>query len=1137
VGFAILLLSFFFVGNAIAQFAQRGAIEGNILDNTGASIPNAQVSLIDLNHNVTVVAPSNETGHFQFTGLVAGQYFLSVRQTGFETAKSDPITVTIGGTTRYDFKLKPGSVNESIIVTSTAPLLDTGNASVGTDITTKQMEELPLNGLNFTSLAELTPGISTYEEKNINPGGSFAVGSQFASGGISFTSGGIVQGSRDNGYYINGVNINDNWESSISYLPASNALENARISVTDFSAANGHDFSTFTVQTKGGTTKFHGSVYEHLENDALNAVESYDKAMGTTSKPTLRRNQFGFGVGGPVFIPKVQALKDKLFFFVNYENFIEHDGSEPVLASVPSAAERTGDFSELLTDGIQLYNPFSTTYDNDGNSSRTPVDGNRLDLAGLVSSSPASKAILDLYPSPNINVPSDNYNYRTVQQEAFNNYHFDSRFDVRITSKDNVFVTFSKQHGTNNNAGGVLPDFVYNNDDASWLVTVNEVHQFTSKLSNEFVFGKGYGTLTIVSPATIDFLHSSGNPIRDIFPNTGTGASQGVYGIDFDTYPSIGFDQDFLASNNALQFSDNVNWNHGRHSLTFGFNYFRKGEYDWDFNRYVSFSSKFSRGGDLQNQEGGDDMATVVMGTPKHIHQLDTITGADDTAPELNVFFPYWGFYVNDKFQITPKLSLSVGLRYDLSLPMYDPQKLCCAVYQPTADGGVLALPGLAAGLPQHYLSAAKTNFAPRLGIAYNATSHDVIRAAYGVFFDSGASQISNATGFANGGTPGGGLDVTNTLLGCGSDTPCVTMDMIFPQEPSIPKGEYDVSTGPGQGYFGDYWYSTVYYQDQKSTALPYYQRFVVDLQHMIDPQTSFTLSYSGSQGRKGTNYTNINLPAYKTTWSSEYDEFDDSRPNNAGRFGDIYVQRGNLNSFYNAGIVSFQHRFSHGYQFLSNYTWGKTISDYPYVNNLSYNGAPGGGSSGFQYPNLNNRGETNGSHRQRFVMSGIWSPSYGKKWPVMAKIALTGWQISGTETLESGDRLSITNSLSTANDYAGMDQPNVTGNPNIGHGSKTFANQFNAGAFSDPGFGVRGNAGLGTVQGPGRNNVDLSLAKNFKIWDSLSANLRADAYNAFNHSQWTSVETDLHQGGIPLGTVTGSREARIAQISVKVSF
>ena len=1131
--FSVLLVA----SNAYGQFAQRGGIEGNVLDSNGAAIPNAQVSLIDAAHNTTVVAVANDTGHFQFTGLVAGQYVLSVHQTGFETAKSDVIPVSIGETARYDIKLAPGAVTESITVTSSGPILDTGHASVGTDISTKQMEELPMNGLNFTSLAELTPGISTYVEKNINPGGSFAVGSQFASGGISFTSGGVVQGSRDNGYYINGVNINDNWESSISYLPASNALENARISVTDFSAANGHDFSTFSVQTKGGSTKFHGSVYEHLENDALNAIESYDKATGTTTKPTLRRNQFGFGVGGPVIIPKVSKLKDRLFFFVNYENFIEHDGSQPVLAIVPSTPERTGDFSELLTDGIQLYNPFTTTYDISGNSSRTPVAGNRLDLAGLVSSSASSKAVLALYPTPNIQTPSDNYNYRTTQQEAFNDYHFDSRFDVRISSKDNAFVTFSKQHGTNNNSGGVLPDFVWDNDDASWLVTVNEMHQFTPNLTNEFIFGKGYGSLTIVSPAEIAFLHSAANPIRDIFQNTGTGASQGVFGIDFDTYQSVGFDQDFLASNNALQFSDNVNWIHGRHTMTFGFNYFRKGEYDWDFGRYVSFSNKFSRGGDLQNQDGGDDMAGLVMGTPKHIHQLDTITGADDTAPELNVLFPYWGFYANDKFQMTPKLTLSVGLRYDLSLPMYDPQKLCCAVYQPTPDGGVLAIPGVASGLPQHYLSAAKTNFAPRLSLAYGATNRDVIRAAYGVFYDSGASQISNATGFANGGTPGGGLDVTNTLLGCATDTPCVTMDMIFPQEPVIPKGQYDVSTGAGQGYFGDGWLSTVYYQDQKSTTLPYYQRYLLDVQHMLNPQTSVTVSYAGSQGRKGTNYTNINLPAYKTTWSSAYDEFDSARPNNIGRFGDIYVQRGDLNSFYNAGIISFQHRFSHGYQFLSNYTLGKTVSDYPYVNNLAYNGAPGGGSSGFQYPNIRDRGETTGSHRQRFVMSGIWSPIYGRTWPGLAKAVLTGWQIAGTATLESGDRLSITNSESTANDFAGMDQPNVSGNPNLSHGKKTFLNQFNSAAFSDPGFEVRGNAGLGTVQGPGRNNLDLSLAKNFKIWQSLNANIRADAYNAFNHSQWTSVMTDLHQGGIHLGTVTGSRESRITQLSMKLSF
>jgi hypothetical protein len=1145
--FLILFTVLLCANLAYGQFAQRGGIEGNVFDSNGAAIPGAQVSLIDVAHNSTVDAVANDTGHFQFTGLAAGQYLLSVRETGFETTKSDPITVSIGETTRYDLKLATGSVTETVTVTSSSPLLETGHASVGSDITQKQMEELPMNGLNFTSLAELTPGISTYVEKNINPGGSFAVGSQFASGGISFTSGGVVQGSRDNGYYINGVNINDNWESSISYLPSSNALENAKISVTDFSAANGHDFSTFSVQTKSGSTKFHGSVYEHLENDALNAIQSYDKATGTTTKPTLRRNQFGFGVGGPVIIPKVSKLKDHLFFFANYENFIEHDGSQPVKASVPSTKERTGDFSELLPEGIQLYNPFTTTYDSGGNSSRTPVANNRLDLAGLVSSSAASKAVLALYPTPNIDTPSDNQNYRTTQQEAFNNYHFDSRFDVRISSRDNAFITWSKQHGTNNNAGGVLPDFVWDNDDASWLVTVNEMHQFTPNLTNEFVFGKGYGSLTIVSPAEIAFLHSSANPIRDIFKNTGTGASQGVFGIDFDDYVSPGFDQDFLASNNALQFSDNVNWTHRRHAMTFGFNYFRKGEYDWDFGRYVSFGSNYSRSGSLDGHNGGDNMADLVMGTVKHIHQLDVISGADDTAPELNVRFPFWGFYANDKFQFTPKLTLSVGLRYDLNLPMYDPQKLCCAVYQPNAQGGVLAIPGVASGLPQHYLSAAKANFAPRISFAYSATNRDVIRAGYGVFYDSGASQISSATGFANGGTPGGGLDVTSSLLGYHSDTPAVTMDMIFPQEPVVPKGQYDVSTGAGQGYFGDGWWSTVYYQDQKSTVLPYYQRYVLDVQHMLNPQTSVTVSYAGSQGRKGTNYTNINLPTYANNYVDS-DAFNAARPNNIGRFGDIYVQRGNLNSFYNSGIISFQHRFSQGYQFLSNYTFGKTVSDYPYVNNLAYNGAYGAGGSGFQYPNVRDRGETTGSHHQRFVMSGIWSPIYGRNWASWSKAILTDWRLSGILTLESGDRMTVVNGWGTsAEDFAGFDQLNVTGNPNISHGKKTFTQQFNSGAFSVPAEHLRGNSGLGTIQGPGQNNVDLSLSKTFKIWESINANIRADAYNAFNHSQWTSVQTTSTKSNstnigsdpskIYFGTVTGSREARITQISMKISF
>jgi hypothetical protein len=157
--------------------------------------------------------------------------------------------------------------------------------------------------------------------------------------------------------------------------------------------------------------------------------------------------------------------------------------------------------------------------------------------------------------------------------------------------------------------------------------------------------------------------------------------------------------------------------------------------------------------------QGGDGAADLIMGLPRHIHQLDQIVGGDATAPELNVVFPYWGGYINDRFQMTPKLTITAGLRYDLSIPIYGLSDACCAVYQPDANGGTVALPGVADGVPQHYLSADKREFAPRLSIAYAPTRKQVVRVGYGIFHDSGATQISTAVGFADGASPGGGLD------------------------------------------------------------------------------------------------------------------------------------------------------------------------------------------------------------------------------------------------------------------------------------------------------------------------------------------------------------------------------------------
>ncbi len=1200
-GCAILvLLTYPYAG---AQFAQRGGIAGNVFDASGAVVPGAQITLLD-SQNQSRKITADKSGHFEFDNLTAGLYRLTASLEGFQSEKSESITVNLGAVTSYDFRLHPGSVQETITVTTEAEGLETEKTSVDTEVTARQFEELPLNGRNFTSIAALAPGVATYPEANINPGGTFSVGSQFAVGGTAFTTGGSFQGSRDNGFYINGVNANDNYESSISFAPSAEAIGTATIQITDFSAAIGHDISALNIQTKGGGSKFHGEAYDFLENTDLNAVNPWSNAyslitIGTPAiKPALIRNQFGGNLGGPIPIP---GFKNKLFFFANYEDFRERDGSQEVTASVPSAAERMGDFSELLCgtpacDGgsgtnpnpVQLYNPFLTTYDSNGVSSRPPVAGNRLDLVpGLVN--PASAAILNaIYPMPNIpNTPSNEVNYFSYQSSGIANYHIDTRFDARLTPKDGVFVTWSKSSGSNNFEGGLQPTVLYTYpvQDHSYLITVNYAHIFTPHLTNEFIFGNGDGALLTASSNQLSFFNGSSNPLNKAFQNTGSGITHGVFGIYAGNYPNggqaAGIAEFFRAENESFQFSDNLAWVRGRHTLTAGFNYFRKSEIDWDVARNVQFgtgcnaysgtcTNAFSSSGGALGYEGGDAAADFVMGIPAALWVRYTINGGNATSPNYNILFPYWGFYVNDKFRLNPKLTISAGLRWDLAIPDYTPNPSiapCCAIYSPapgTPSGGILEYPGIAPGLGSHYRSADKRDFAPRIAIAYSLNEKTVIRAGYGIFYNAGATQIATNVQNAIYGTSSAvNYNVDNVTLGQPVDTPYLTLSSIFPAPANTTLGSFPFPTGKGQGTDGPGALAGLTYYDRKSTPLPYYERMLLDVQRQLTPHDVFIVSYSGVQGRKGTQETNINLPPYQTGWPAgggvDDPAYDAARPNNTGYFGDIYVIRPRLNSFYNALIVQYRHNFSRGFQALSNYTWGKTVSDYPFANTLAENGSTGYGYGGFQYPNLYDRGEASGSHRHRFVFSGIWSPEYGKGWPVWARMPLSGWRLTGTVTLESGDALTAVNGGpgvacptadagtpicptgygSSAQDGDSFDELNVSGNPNISHGDKSFYHQFNTSVFSVPAMNVRGNSGLGTIRGPGQNRSDISLAKTFPIRESLHLEFRADAFNAFNHSNWNSVITTYPSGSaqFPFGMVNGANEARIVQVAGKLVF
>ena len=1200
-----------------AQFAQRGGIEGIVFDTAGAVVPGARITLLDLTMKNTRQIEADSAGHFEFDNIVAGHYQLTAAKAGFETSVSEPITVNLGTIVRNDFRLSVGNTQQTVTVSSNTTGINTGSISLETNVTPQQFEDLPLNGQNFTQIAALAPGVATSPQANASGGQTWAVGAQFAVGGTLFETGGVLQGSRDNGFYVNGVNINDNYMSSTMYQPSTEALGMGTVQVANYSATVGHDVSALIMQTKGGSSKFHGEVYEFLENNALNAMNpgvKFEDTLNhqTPSIPTLRRNQFGGNLGGPIYIPKLlPSLKNKLFFFVNYDKFIEHDGNSLVEASVPSAAERTGNFCELLYISncaagdystpnpapIQLYNPYIATWSADGNTAltRAPIANNRIDQATKADGSPlfdpSSTVLMNaLWPLPNTPTaaqpaPSNEVNYTTYTAPQISTSHVDTRFDANLTANDSVFVTWSDSPGSRNISGGIPPTNLYENatQDASYLVTANYMHVFTPNLTNEFIFGYGDGWLLDATQSQLNWLNSSSNPMNKFFKNTGPGPTEGAVALFVGNYASPGPGAGLQRwENQTLQFSDNLNWIHGRHSVSAGFTYMRKGEKDWSIGQSASIGG-FTRSGSLGGYSGGDAMADLAIGLVNLMSPRFVMDGGDAFAPDGWLYMPYWAFYGNDTFRFSPKLTISAGLRYELNIPIYTPTpqiEPCCQIYDAAADGGagVMKIPGIASGIPLHYLKASKIEFAPRVSLIYNLSSQRVIRAGYGIFFDAGASQA--ATQFTGQSPTGSGttsgsinLQVSNTTQGISPDLPNLTLADIFPPYVHQTLGNYPVAEGSGVGYFGNgAWYDGLQWGiwDQKSELMPYYQRMSLDLQQQVGGRDVIVLSYVGMQGRRGSNEENINLPPYRTGWQGgggpTDPAFNAARPNHSGRWADLYMWRPENNSYYNAAIVEYTHDFSHGMQITSNYTFGKTVSDYPSGTNSLAGSSGAGVGSGFQYPSsagpgLHNRGEATLSHRHRFVFSGIWAPQYGEAWSKLPRYWLTGWQMTGIFTLESGDRNTVYNGGpgrcdgaicgTSAEDGAGFDELFVSGSPNLSAWKKSANRQFDTSKFSVPPMGVRGNSGLGTIQGPGQDNLDFSLAKIFPILENVKLSLRADFFNALNHTQWMGVNTTYPSGdpNHPFGRVStantswntqymgGSREARIGQVEAKLVF
>ena len=1144
-------LSLLAVPIALGQFLLRGTIGGLVTDSTGAVIVGASVTLTDLDRNQPHIGQTNDDGLFSFPNLVAGNYQVAVEQDGFKTGVSDIVVITTNDNVRVDIALEIGEVTETVEVTTAAPLIQTEQTVVGQVVDETLVEALPALGRNFLAFSTLAPNVSSFPRTG-TANATWSVGSHHTVGGIAVQ----VGGGGDNGLYMNGVNINDSWLGGTQYSPSMENVQEVKVDTANFSAASGRDISTTNVVTKAGTNEFHGGVFNYLQNEALNAWHPFVKSESEPGqrKDKLQRNQFGGNIGGPVVIPGVINGRNRAFFFFGYEGFDNNSGSVTTgsfggsnLFRVPTNEERQGDYSGLVNrfpndPNVLLYNPFTTRFDADGNSIRDRVVNNDLRTTGMINQT-ALQQINDIYPVSNgfvnPNNPDDLRNHRVVSKRTNFNWRIDTRFDYRISDNDNIYVAYSESLGLDDNQGGLFPDLDRNVEDSSYVIGVSYARVFTPTFTNDFTFGFTRPALNSVDQGTQEKLAQTDTPRNRHFKNLGDPnfIGFGMHSISVGGgYSGHGIGGATIFDNPGLQFGSNASWVRGSHSMKFGFNYVNKGERVVSAGgRSVRFDQQFTRSGSLDGSLGGDGMASWMLGLPSSMRRPNSFGGEE---PWRTAWNDVWGYYFEDKWQVNPKLTLNLGMRYDVIIPTYSPSDYCCALLDKSHPGWQLVVPGRADGYPRKALSADKNNFGPRLGLAYRIKPDLVVRASYGMFYQGGISEIRART--TSNVPSAGGETLNNAALGVPDDQPHLTFNDIFPPSRELVLGNFPVSTGAGSGYYEFPWSCTgeCHMVDQESQVDPYYQRWMIDIQKSIGQDVVVSLAYQGARGTKLPYREPVNAPPYRTGWPDDADFVDQFRPNPNGRFRDIRVIRHGNNSFYNAATIKLERRFSKGVQFTSHYTWSKTVTD-PILFAAEYLEMWRTAGSSLQWDHNRHlgRGEAEYSHPHRWISALVLQPEWGSGLPLVPRALLYGWRTSVITTFESGNAWTVFNDQSSARDFE-PEMPNRVGDPNLPRGQRSSNRYFDTSAFADPGMDVKGNSGPGTVRGPGQNNWNLNLAKTFKATEKLNVEFRAELYNLFNHTQFKEIDSTFSTfTGTTFGWTSWAHDGRFIQFGLRLTF
>jgi len=1152
---------------ALPQTSQS-TLQGIVRDPAGATIPEAKVTIANLRTGVARAAATNTEGRFVFPFLLPGDYGVTVDKMGFRRYEQKNIKLDVQQTLTLDVELLVGDVASTLEVKATPAPLATTTSTVSTTIGNKSITDLPLIGRNVLSLSSLVPGVLPGQggAGSSNNYGPTVGGGRSGSGDIRVDGTTMMLSDANNGILVLGGS-----------LPNIDAIEEFTVVVNTLAAEYGRSGAgALLIASKAGTNALHGSAYEFFRNNTLNANNFFSNRAGSPLTP-FTAHQFGFSVGGPVYLPKLYDGRNRTFFFTDYQASRSRTPSV-FTGTVPLAAWKNGDFSDLRTAAgapLSIFDPLtvSTQPDAQGNYLRQPFAGNRIPANRF---DPVAQKLLTYFPDPNT-TPSNPYtqvnNFHKAQTAPLREYNLTTRADHYFGTKLRTFwrVTAYKIVSDPPNVFGNLGTPVGRGLQSvpKYSTTLNNTYTLNATSFFEIAYGLTRFSNVLTPPSAGFNLTTLGLP-----EYMQAQAAKDIYSrfprVDILSLTSLGQQNGagirFVPS--AHNLAGSVTKVHGRHTIKAGLEY-RK--FLLNFWQESAPGGSFSYNQSWTQRNPVRGVANEGFGLASMLLGLGT--GSQTNGLPLALASSYWGGFIQDDFHVSRKLTLNIGLRYEVDLPRterYDRMSYWDPSAASPIAGQVPAFPNLMGAMRfvtsdnRRQTPSDTNNWSPRFGFAYQVASKTVIRGGYAFMYAPSITQATSGGGGFQGFRCG-----TNMITSLDERTPLNYLRNPFPDGFCATLG---AKPGPFSGpatslgqTINESWF--IDYRN------PNVQQWSFNLQHELPGQLIVEGGYLGNKGNHlidgGTSAYNQLPASYFSLGNSLNDLVPNpfygviTDPTSTLRLPTVarrqllapYPQHTNVNAFarpignstYHAFVLRVEKRFSNGLGFLVAYTAGKEITDSGWGNTItSLNGAT---ARQDVYNRQSNRALSPDDVSSRLVLSFNAELPIGRgrqfltALPKAADLLLGGWQFNGIVTLQSGLPVALFSSVNQTGLGSSAQRPNNNGR-SANLSGRTMDEQiskwFDPSVFSLAAPFTFGNAPtvLPDVRNPGLRNFDLSLFKNFPILteNRLAAQLRLEAANALNTTQLGRPGSTV--GNTSIGVISGIGVApRSVQLAFKLLF